>query len=282
MDPRFRPCHLIKAKKHREIMATETATTIPSIAPKASVLVPLYIYPVSDKTWQPLYEAIAAHPTVDFLVIVNPNSGPGVSFLPGRDYVREVPKLNDYANVTTVGYVLIDYCRRPLSDVYADIKTYAGWATNNENTGLGVKGIFLDETPNHHSTERAEYLYAVHQHIKAMWGILGDRLVIHNPGTPPDPGLVAPVPDGPDIVVTCEESYDRYRGNEVQKRLKEYHYDRARSGCIISAVPRDEMGSFVQELRHRGAYLFATDLVHDFYEDFGSGWHDFVTAMETP
>ena len=85
--------------------------------------------------------------------------------------------------MTTVGYVLINYCKRPLRDVYADIETYAGWATDNEdgngnaNTGLGVQGIFLDEAPNHHSTERAEYLSAVHQYIKATRGILGDRLV---------------------------------------------------------------------------------------------------------
>jgi hypothetical protein len=91
--------------------------------------------------------------------------------------MRELPKLNSHANVTTVGYVLIDYCRRPLSEVYADIEAYAGWATGNQNTGIGVEGIFLDETPNHYSKERAEYLQAVGQHIKATGGILGDQLV---------------------------------------------------------------------------------------------------------
>jgi len=110
-------------------------------------------------------------------VVVNPNSGPGDSPLPSHDYVREVPKLNVNANVYTVGYVRIHYCNKPLSQVYEEIETYAGWAKDYESSGLGVKGILLDETPNHWSAERVEYLDAVHQHIKATEGILGHRLV---------------------------------------------------------------------------------------------------------
>ena len=117
-------------------------------------------------------------------MVVNPNSGPGGSPLPGHDYVREVPKLNVQANVCTVGYIRIDYCKKSLSEVYEEIETYAGWAKDYETSGLGVKGILLDETPNHHSTDRAEYLDAVRQHIKAMEGILGDRLVRYFPTVP--------------------------------------------------------------------------------------------------
>lgn len=94
-----------------------------------------------------------------------------------RDYSREIPKLNAQANVVTVGYIRIDYCSRPLSEVCAEIDTYAGWATEFEKTGLGVGGILLDETPNHYTVERAEYLDALRQYIKATPGIQGDRLV---------------------------------------------------------------------------------------------------------
>jgi hypothetical protein len=85
---------------------------------------------------------------------------------------------------------------------------------------------------------------------------------------------------GPDVIVTCEEPYHRYRGKEVQRRLKDYHYDRAKSGYMISAVPEDEIGDVVQELCDRGAYLFVTELVDDFYESFGKSWTNFVGAME--
>ncbi len=108
---------------------------------------------------------------------MNPNSGPGERPLPGKDYVREVPKLNVHANVRTVGYVRIDYCKKPLSEVYEEIEAYAGWAKDYETSGLGVGGILLDETPNHYTSERAEYLDAVHRHIKATEGLQGNRLV---------------------------------------------------------------------------------------------------------
>lgn len=110
-------------------------------------------------------------------MILNPNSGPGDIAVANKDYTREIPKLNAYANVVTVGYIRIDYCRRPLSEVCAEIDTYAAWAAEYEKTGLGVGGILLDETPNHYTAQRAEYLDAVRQHIKATPGIQGDRLV---------------------------------------------------------------------------------------------------------
>lgn len=103
------------------------------------------------------------------------------------------------------------------------------------------------------------------------------RQVIHNPGTPPDSGLANP---GPDVFINCEEPYERYLGEEVQKRLKDYHYDQPKSGYMISGVPEDKVAEFVRELRHRAAYLFVTDLVDNFYESFGPSWGAFVAAFE--
>lgn len=99
---------------------------------------------------------------------------------------------------------------------------------------------------------------------------------MHNPGTPPDAELGA---TGVDVIVTCEEPYARYRGDEVQKRLRDYHYERERSGYQISGVPIEDMGKAVGDLRRRGAYLFATDLAEDFYESFGDSWAAFVAAV---
>jgi hypothetical protein len=79
-----------------------------------------------------------------------------------RNYSREIPKLNTQVNVVTVGYICIDYYSRPLSEICAEIDTYIGWATEFEKTGLGIRGILLDETPNYYTVERAEYLNALH------------------------------------------------------------------------------------------------------------------------
>lgn len=101
--------------------------------------------------------------------------------------------------------------------------------------------------------------------------------MIHNPGTPPDAELANP---GPDVIVTCEEPYERYQGEEVQKRLRDYYYEQPRSGYMISGVSRAQIPALVEELRYRGAYLFVTALINDFYESFGESWGDFIAAFE--
>jgi hypothetical protein len=83
-----------------------------------------------------------------------------------------------------------------------------------------------------------------------------------------------------DVVVTCEEPYDRYTGDEVQQRLSDYFFHRLRSGYQISGVPKEQIAEVARQLRHRGAYVFATSLVDDFYESFGACWEEFVAAME--
>lgn len=116
---------------------------------------------------------------MDFLVIVNPSSGPGVDSRPGHDYEREVPKLTASPNVTTIGYVRIDYCRKPLHDACEEIDRFAGWVTKHGSDvpGLEMHGIYLDETPNHFSAGRKYYLEALHKHIKTTEAFLEQRLV---------------------------------------------------------------------------------------------------------
>lgn len=83
-----------------------------------------------------------------------------------------------------------------------------------------------------------------------------------------------------DLVVTCEEPYDRYASEGVQQRLQDYFFHRLRSGYQISGVPKEQIREVTRELRQKGAYVFATSLVEDFYESFGECWQEFVGAME--
>jgi hypothetical protein len=201
---------------------------------------------------------------------------------------------------------------------------------------MALEGILLDETPNHWSPEREEYLGRLARKIRDSEGMVGDRLVsgdffispefqakpghyfpylltltqiIHNPGTPPDYRLAPPPPPlpstikptpittdteldiepdedassptyGPDIILTCEEPHARYLSSEVQSRLDEYYYPPSRSGYMISGVPLGEITEAVHDLKGRGRYVFATDLVDDFYESFGESWNEFVAAVE--
>ncbi|KAL4914635.1 Spherulation-specific family 4 [Aspergillus aurantiobrunneus] len=245
--------------------------------PKSGVVVPLYIYPLTAHTWAPLYAAIEAHPTLDFLVIVNPNSGPGDIPSPDANYAREVARLNSYTNVLSVGYIRVDYCRKPLHASFAEIARYGAWAEHYATTRLGVRGIFIDETPNHHSSERAEYLSCLTRYIKDTPGILAEKFIIHNPGTAPDASLA----ESADLTFVCEEPYERYRSDEVQNWLALHPFDRSRAGYMISGVPVDKIHALVRELRHRAAYLFVTEVVDDFYESFGPrSWGDFMQALQ--
>ncbi|KAE8151471.1 Spherulation-specific family 4-domain-containing protein [Aspergillus avenaceus] len=237
-------------RQKKQQVRSETSPTSVKMPPPSGIIVPF----------------IEAYPNLHFIVIVNPNSGPGGP--PDANYAREIARLNSYTNVDTVGYIAVGYCKKTLQDAYEEVKTYATWANDYAQTGLGVGGIFLDETPNNWTPEAAESLMALQRYIKST------------PGTPPDAGLGDLQPD---LIITCEESYSRYRSTEVQHRLRDYHYDRTRCGYVIHSVPMPEIHSLVHELRHRAAYLFVTELFGEFYERFGpSSWSAFAQALHAP
>ncbi len=102
--------------------------------------------------------------------------------------------------------------------------------------------------------------------------------MIHNPGTPPEGDLAQF--GSPDLVCVCEEPYERYRSDDVQARLDEYRLEHCRNVFQVSGVPAGDLVEAVRHLCRRGRYIFATDLVKDFYESFGPSWPDFVAAVK--
>ncbi|OQO03201.1 hypothetical protein B0A48_11456 [Cryoendolithus antarcticus] len=142
------------------------------LPPRSGVIVPLYIYPLNAGTWEPLHKAIADHSDLQFIVVINPNSGPGKPPAPDENYARELPKLNARPNVTTVGYVRTKYCKRTIDEVYEEVKVYAGWSEADEQSGIFVQGVFMDEVPNHHSEHVENYLNDLTTKIKENTGIL--------------------------------------------------------------------------------------------------------------
>jgi hypothetical protein len=122
--------------------------------------------------------SISAYPELNFVVIINPNSGPGAApWWPNEDYVREIPRLNSCANVQIVGYVRATYCKRAWDHVFEDIQAYANLPTDDNNSALEMQGIFVDETPNLYSPHTKEYLEDIDKSVKAVKGIGAPRLV---------------------------------------------------------------------------------------------------------
>lgn len=101
--------------------------------------------------------------------------------------------------------------------------------------------------------------------------------VVHNPGTPPEGDLKHF--GNPDVVCVCEEPHRLYGGEGVQHRLKEFALPRHKTIYQISGIPIGDMDAVVEELCQRGKYVFATDLVDDFYESFGPSWARFAAAV---
>lgn len=116
------------------------ATAAPGAKPKPKpepatnkpfVLVPLYIYPFPT-AWDPLYVAAGSHPELDFLVVVNPNSGPGADILPDANYIEALARLTAAPNVKVIGYVHCSYGKRLLDELVAEVSAYRGWAHASE------------------------------------------------------------------------------------------------------------------------------------------------------
>jgi len=180
------------SSSHNTQAPTHAATTKPSTSSSSSgssssdlcaltstsaepikLLVPLYVYPGS--AWDSV--VTAAKTGVKIIAIINPNSGPD-SAGPDSSYTTYMKKLTA-AGVDMVGYVHTSYGARAVSDVNADVNTYA-------SKYPGLKGIFLDEA----SPDASELSYytTVYNHIISKSGYVNSIL---NPGTQPDQGYLA-------------------------------------------------------------------------------------------
>ncbi|KAJ0315989.1 hypothetical protein COL922a_013836 [Colletotrichum nupharicola] len=102
------------------------------------VILPLYTWP-SEGAWNPVYDALATYPDIDFYIIINPNSGPGASSPPASEYITGVTTLNSYANAHTIGYVRTNWANRNIDDIKQDIDVYSEWASYSGSGSSSTK-----------------------------------------------------------------------------------------------------------------------------------------------
>ncbi|CRK42775.1 hypothetical protein HYQ45_002379 [Verticillium longisporum] len=107
------------------------------------VFIPLYIYPF-DTAWEPLVRSAAAHPSLTFVTVVNPNNGPGPDPRPDASYVAALHQLSALPNVQLLGYVHVSYCTRNQSDVERDMDVYRAW-NDDLVKGGGAGSVQRDE-----------------------------------------------------------------------------------------------------------------------------------------
>jgi len=108
--------------------------------------------------------------------VINPHNGPGAIAGPDVNYRREIGRLNGYNNVRTIGYVTTGYAKRELAAVLQDITTYSTWS-KNATSGLGMRGIFFDETPSQYEPRIAQFLGTAHAAVRSAAGFGSQCLV---------------------------------------------------------------------------------------------------------
>ena len=84
----------------------------------------------------------------------------------------------------------------------------------------------------------------------------------------------------PDITVVFEESSALWHEADSQTRLSELlRYNRENCSYMVHSVPEYLIRMVTTDLRHRGGYLFITELRENYYESFGKTWEEFVSTM---
>ncbi|KAH7395888.1 cell surface spherulin 4-like protein [Cadophora sp. MPI-SDFR-AT-0126] len=251
-------------------------------APRSDVLVPLYVYP-NPGAWDPLFEAAERYPDLNFTAVVNPASGPGDGPVPDGNYTRDIPRLNSYPNIRTVGYVSTSWTNRNISLALADISTYSKWATNATIPNLGMRGIFLDETPAIWTAESQEYLENIASAISSDPGLGTDPLIIQNPGTIPDQRFMPSC----NLSVVFEGTYDTYQIYGFHKTISAFqsssNSERSAMAAVVHNFPASlsskKENSLVKDLRHVAGSIFLTGLSVDYYSSFWDGWAGFAGDM---
>jgi len=148
-----------------------------SVGPFAHCVRHQYFLNLAPDNFKLTVNRITNHPRLNFTVVINPASGPGVEQGPDSNYTREITKLNKHANVRTVGYVSTSYTNRNISLALRDIETYSAWSENSTIAGLGMQGIFLDETPSQYQAASAIFLDTLADSINSDTGFGKDPFV---------------------------------------------------------------------------------------------------------
>lgn len=182
------------------------------------IMVPLYTYPGARglSAWTSLVNTIQSHAEVQYLVIINPDNGPGPTTYPDSNYIDNVAKLNSYDNVNLIGYVDTQYASVPIETVYADIDKYANWA-DYEQADIALHGIFFDDMTVRDNSTTYEYMSSISNYAYSSFAESSSRpTVVFNPGRKVATRYFRLA----DYIVEFEDSLSHYRGLASVKRKK--------------------------------------------------------------
>ncbi|KAK3331854.1 Spherulation-specific family 4 [Cercophora scortea] len=239
------------------------------------IIVPLYIYPAAT-AWDPLFLAVCSHPSLDFLIIINPANGPGACSTPDDNYIAALERLSLLPNTKIIGYVYCSYGERPSTEVVQDIETYHTWEI--QGPSLRVDGIFFDEAPV--SSEHVSYMsdmtsVARRTRLSASeQNSLVPAIIIYNPGVFADQAFY----HSADYIVVFENRLEAWNSSYVRQNMETLPPELlARSVAIAHSA--EDLGVQLRFGEHATLHVglaghFAT-AVSD-YTEWCCNWGDYV------
>ncbi|KAI6779501.1 Spherulin-like protein [Emericellopsis cladophorae] len=237
------------------------------------IIVPLYIYP-EERAWAPLAAAARRHANINFLVIINPNNGPGEGPLPDGSYTASLHQLQSIPNIQLLGYVHCTYGRRPLEDVCRDVDRYYSWNAQL----LRVDGIFIDEVPS--AAEAVPYMAHLAGHVRSVWtchSTVASGVLVFNPGVVVDTTLV----ELADYVVAFEQAHEQWR--VLRGEHEALPREICRKALAIVHTTTSEDGSLeevLQDAKGAGfAGVYITDQHGGGFTRWPAQWDKFVQLL---
>ncbi|PQE22010.1 cell surface spherulin 4 protein [Rutstroemia sp. NJR-2017a BBW] len=235
----------------------------------AAILLPLYIYPLQG-AWDFVTTAVAKYPDVPFNVIINPNSGPGVTnAYPASDFIDAIASLNVYPNVNLLGYVDTVYMSKTTDKVSTEVETYKYWSTYTQKD-IHLDGIFFDDIIDTWTTTSSSY----HTTIAHLAHSLNLTVTL-NPGTTVPSQFYAIA----DNILALENDYSDFEAGNGGK-VSALGAQASKSSVMLNDFSGSEaqMKSLVQSWV--GAGVAGVFITSGGYEAEGSVWDEFVEVVD--
>jgi hypothetical protein len=221
-----------------------------------NAILPLYSYP-TDPEWATVESSVVQYPNIDFILIINPDSGPGPA-TPEQAFVTGVTKLKSYDNVKVIGYINTMKATRDQADVENDVTLYAGWTE-----AARVQGVFFDNT----AQDNIPYYTAVGDFAKSE---IENAVIVFNPGTVAAPAYFSVA----DQVMIYEDSYDNYRNQTIPS------ISPTQFSVLIHSMPSDDIiENYVNDLVSNQYGSIYLTLGPPTYQSLGDDWNTFCGYM---
>ncbi|MCJ1431418.1 hypothetical protein MMC27_000771 [Xylographa pallens] len=237
-----------------------------------SILFPAYIYPSSSSStnaWAPLYSSLALNPTLRHEVIINPASGPGGP--PNSDYTSAMQTLKTYPNAISLGYVDTNFGLYNVSNIEANISTWAHWPSAARPTG-----IFFDDVDNGSTPGSTAVMTQVAAYARSV-GFTSK--IVFNPGTIPLVSAQKALFSAADHVVVYEDSYASYPAQAAAiENLKSSGVPGRNMSIIVYGMPTTGTALTILTANLTGecyGSVYLTDNAGG-YANFGADWATFT------